>query len=974
MPERRDEFVQATNNSSIVSKRSVEELYGDILYPQQSLITGEKLSYFKYVVPKFKRRSPNVNRGYLLRLLIFKHAIRQILRNSNQGTNKRFFINLGCGFDPAAFEYLDLANRFQDEHYKDLVFVDIDYPELIDIKVQMIKQSEDLSRIVGLNHTTGTRNSLDPKIYPIATLNYIAVKCDLNNTRSFKKVLSDLNLSDKKNDSLKIFIAEVSITYMDPEKADAIIESAIGCENCHFLILEHLIANNDFDDKFVKRMLFHFNKINSPIKSVQDKYRTVDSQLKRYKGISNNKGFFEMVTLMNFWNTYLNKEIKQKIDNIEPFDEFEEFNLFCMHYYFGHYTNSDIELFHDRDVGFVDTDNFPIDVFSDITINFKIQKNMSLTQRRFAACTISDENNSSVLLNSGFSQTKLNSSVLLSNNSNDKLVFEDNYFPEARICHCITKLEDNSFLITGGRTAPGKILNSAWILEKDSKNSLCKWTRLANMHVARSRHNIFTSRKGTIFAVNGGKGAEKFDFQTKKWDKVKIDGINELNFKSAALAFSSNNNIGYMCGGMAPDGTISSNLYRLKLSDDEKCLNIELIGSNFIIGRYGAKLIIYENKLVLMGGVSEVFINDKSTTIIIINLANEGDGFTIGKYLINDSQWKDFPILVCGDLAVNNKTNEYFYVGGGIVCFSFGSYWNDTLQIEIGDICKPSSNIMKSDEVASSIIFDNIIVEQRPLLEAKKNGEKKSDKKSELPPPITIKDISNFSVDGKSVQILELIFQLAETPLIVQKLSLGECVNKWDNADYWLSKIDKNKQFKILESGDIISFNSYINSLFSTKLQNFLRIKNMGFTLGSLSSDLMFLEIDFPEVAKDFHPLFESHYEVLKFSSVKTTIPLVNESSNKSRFIILQIVGQRMVRMYPQSQSQYLGISGRTCTSNIQDIFNKNQKLSFNTDKRLTPYQGILHPGDVLFVPPEWIISTKVLGGKAPSVSIEYSL
>ena len=59
---KRDEFVMDTNNSSIVSKRSVEKLY----------YRGEP-EYFRHFVGKFKRRSPLINRGYWLRMLSLIH-------------------------------------------------------------------------------------------------------------------------------------------------------------------------------------------------------------------------------------------------------------------------------------------------------------------------------------------------------------------------------------------------------------------------------------------------------------------------------------------------------------------------------------------------------------------------------------------------------------------------------------------------------------------------------------------------------------------------------------------------------------------------------------------------------------------------------------------------------------------------------------------------------------------------------------
>lgn len=82
--EHRDELIQDTNNSSIVSKRSVEKLYYD----------GQP-EYFRYFVNKFKRRSPLINRGYWLRMKAIEYAVSRFL--SERTAKRKVVVNLGCG-------------------------------------------------------------------------------------------------------------------------------------------------------------------------------------------------------------------------------------------------------------------------------------------------------------------------------------------------------------------------------------------------------------------------------------------------------------------------------------------------------------------------------------------------------------------------------------------------------------------------------------------------------------------------------------------------------------------------------------------------------------------------------------------------------------------------------------------------------------------------------------------------------------
>lgn len=81
---KRDEFVMDTNNSSIVSKRSVEKLY-----------YGNEPEYFRYFVSKFKRRSPLINRGYWLRMKAVEHTVTRFL--AEKTAKRKVVINLGCG-------------------------------------------------------------------------------------------------------------------------------------------------------------------------------------------------------------------------------------------------------------------------------------------------------------------------------------------------------------------------------------------------------------------------------------------------------------------------------------------------------------------------------------------------------------------------------------------------------------------------------------------------------------------------------------------------------------------------------------------------------------------------------------------------------------------------------------------------------------------------------------------------------------
>lgn len=127
-----DLFVQGTNDSSIVSKRSVEILYNDI-------VDKNAKQYFQHFVKKSPRRTPVINRGYWIRMKSIRMAIEKII--SQQPENQRInVINLGCGYDPLPFQLLDDA-KFSN---RNLFCIDVDFPELMGYKCQMIHNSSEL--------------------------------------------------------------------------------------------------------------------------------------------------------------------------------------------------------------------------------------------------------------------------------------------------------------------------------------------------------------------------------------------------------------------------------------------------------------------------------------------------------------------------------------------------------------------------------------------------------------------------------------------------------------------------------------------------------------------------------------------------------------------------------------------------------------------------------------------------------------
>lgn len=196
-----------TNNSSIVSKRSVERLY----FPDEP-------HFFRYFVKKPQRRSPLINRGYWLRMRCIDHVVRKFLEEPSK--SRKIVVNLGCGYDPLAWQCLSRYPGSCDN----VSFVDIDYKEL------MLKKRDMVNRTPELKEVFTNIEILEGDIL-LRSDQYLQIGCDLRDLGALDRALA--SSFDFENFEI-LFVAEVSITYMDANYADDLIEwaSKLQGKNC----------------------------------------------------------------------------------------------------------------------------------------------------------------------------------------------------------------------------------------------------------------------------------------------------------------------------------------------------------------------------------------------------------------------------------------------------------------------------------------------------------------------------------------------------------------------------------------------------------------------------------------------------------------------------------------------------------------------------------------------------------------------
>lgn len=109
---------------------------------------------------------------------------------------------------------------------RDVLFVDVDFPDLMAKKRQVVLSNPELSHLLG-SHTVGDDHS---PIF-LRSKQYCQIGCDLRQLDLLQSCLADLIGSSTSEGSF-LFVAEVSITYLETLAADQVIQWASTLENC----------------------------------------------------------------------------------------------------------------------------------------------------------------------------------------------------------------------------------------------------------------------------------------------------------------------------------------------------------------------------------------------------------------------------------------------------------------------------------------------------------------------------------------------------------------------------------------------------------------------------------------------------------------------------------------------------------------------------------------------------------------------
>ncbi|KAI9842109.1 MAG: tRNA methyltransferase ppm2 [Sclerophora amabilis] len=924
--EKQDVSVMETNNSSIVSKRSVERLY-----------FSNESHFFRYFVKKPQRRSPLINRGYWLRMKAIDFAVKEFLESSPG--RRKVVINLGCGYDPLPFQclarYPHLCHNAK--------FVDVDYPQLIERKCDIIEQTEQLVNLFSRPERLEFKG-------PVAFRSdqYLALGCDLRDLTTLHHALAEqVDLRDCE----LLFTAEVSLTYMNTEASDAVIKWAATLNQARFCLLEQILPDGK-DQPFAQTMIRHFKKLQTPLHPIQ-KYPTLDDQKRRFQA----SGWAVPAArdLWSLWHddSFLSPEERILLNAVEPFDEWEEFAQFASHYFMLYADNTGASLPKlagrpTKSSGTPDaTAKIPFPASADTAMSITFQENpKKLGLRRFgSAFGLRD---GAVAVHGGMgSASRLDTSDVIGNEStNAGYSIKVSGLVPPRMCHTITTLGNGKHLMVGGRKSPEVALGDCWLHALEGQT----WQAVDELDVPRYRHCATGVGVENVLVFGGkdsaGRALTEWLLWTERsgWQKVEINGAQpQARFGASMVATRSNE--GILFGGMTEAGTIlceswewSMDLENVRITfrnrSDELATSLE---GRQCYGRFGAAVSQSQWGLTIIGGVSQSPLLNEENEIMIIKP---------GRSPVRSLRQPGFsprPLLV--GHSVHTTKDSILIFGGGAVCFSFGTHWNNGIWA-----------LTDQERTHHSWRFREEIAPGRYVPKDEKLGDG-GDPAKKNHPPIPVPRIRISSARDFDDVVREA------QPVIIEGLNVGECTNNWTSNEYLKDKVGTDRAITVHRATSRnMSFQQKQQKNFSYEtmsLGSFLDEISGGapLYLRSLSSEKPSekpaeLSQDFPALSPDWR--LPDQLQVVKEHAHSSPLRISGPVNMWLHYdvmanVLVQIRSSKHLILYPPTDAVSLSFPPGSTTSPVNP-FTDSDKIIANTH----PQMAELHPSDVLFIPPLW--------------------
>ncbi|PSR79145.1 methyltransferase-like protein [Coniella lustricola] len=945
-----DMLVMATNNSSIVSKRSVERLY----YPDEP-------HFFRFFVNKHQRRAPLINRGYHLRLHVIDVTLRNFL--SQPSSRPKVVVNLGCGSDVIPWQ---CWTRYpQDCSNSRAIFVDVDFPHLIQRKRQVVLNTPELVSQLPQLDAQPTK----PNLF-LASHHYYQVGCDLRQIATLEAALASIvDVSE----CVFLFVAEVSITYMETETADSVVDWAAKLGQAEFCLLEQILPDGP-DHPFATTMTSHFDKLSTPIKSVTT-YPTIAQQRTRFQ----DRGWpnVDAQSLWSAWNDdkFFTVESRQRLDLVEPFDEWEEFALFGAHYVLLHAKNTGEDSFSAH----ADVAHTAIRT-EEVDVKFERPTGQNGLRRFGGAMTTTSALGNEFIVNClglGRSTRLPSYDVYTRKDTPMGLQMDTLGGPTSRMCFTLTDLGCRGFLLTGGRTSPAKAMGDCWLFTPNTQ----KWEPTYDLPIPLFRHSACRLGNSSLALVYGGKsGASEISdaimvyHPQRGWLNCQSRGaLQPEHVFGATLICSGRSQTsascadfhGFLMGGLSAGGMRTSQIMAWNLSAPIIIFSsVDNLGSETVnlLSRFGASHVQQGEDLILVGGIGHNGFFSRKDDIALFS--RSGSSIKEVSRLLMPASSAPRPLLV-GSSVVSTRDGDIVIIGGAATCFSMGTFWTPGAYT----LRRPTQVVVNVERPILGWEFS----QSGELVQTSQGNVQQMDNNSNQ--PVEIRAVQRTSIDSREsfAKIME-----QGLPVILEGLDLGSCLSKW-TLDYLTKAIGETRKVVVHEAQSKKMDFTAKNFRYTTMgFGNFAKrvLKGDRLYLRALSQDApadraASLEQDFPSLAADF--VIPDHLHICQ-DNIHSSILRVSGAVNMwlhyvpdvQANIYCQISGSKRMVLFPPADVSHLAFAPGASSSSL-DIFGSQASPIL---RNCHPLEAILNPGDVLYLPPLWLHTAEPVMGQSIAVNV----
>jgi tRNA wybutosine-synthesizing protein 4 len=553
-------------------------------------------------------------------------------------------------------------------------------------------------------------------------------------------------------------------------------------------------------------MLRHFDNIKTPLHSVR-KYPTVKHQEQRFAAAG-----WEDVRCWTHWQAwaddlFLNAETRRALDKIEPFDEWEEFALFASHYVLLLAAKSPTPVVVRDSMPSYDESALPPLTTAAITLSGNPR---GRGRRRFSAPMLFKSNMGEPIiahfLGAGQSGRLSSYDVFTIGGDSPSLGLLPKG-PASRQCYTLTSIGDGVFILAGGRTSPSAPLSDSWIFRPDENS----WHRASDLPAPLYRHSATRLGSSRFLLLMGGKvsSSSLFDGQLVRhpehgWLECSVSSafrpaatFGGLLVCTPASAVGSAVFKGIYAGGLTADGLIPTEIvsWELDLSDSRKPLirfeQLPILPSTCPVSsavmsqlcRFGATSCQQNTSLLVVGGVAAGGLASWSQDILLVKLSNHWSDFSVQSiHGVVPLHSEGLPRrLFLGSSAVWSSNGSAVILGGGATIFSWGAVWNHgtwNLSFQEPLASHPAADrewgfwqtvdVVSSSGPPASVIGAAIAQKSAPVVSTV--------------PRVKL---------GSSAQFLEILRDAQ--PVILDGLTLGTCLEKWDNG-YLLQRVGADRE------------------------------------------------------------------------------------------------------------------------------------------------------------------------------------